>query len=222
MLIEDRGRGGSDWPAMTTPALDKLRADFTTGRAAGLELINGAMPALAIAGVVLALGPVAVSFPQKTSKAASLVDDLWPLITRPTADAVKGWQTAMETMTAQLQGQLLPSIANQLGTTPAELNASLAPQFPAAATGLPKLNSVFTDFADKTRRLDASVADFAQTKQIPYRSLPWLFIGPGVVLALCAGVALVGERKTTAADPEPATAEAETIVADPRVGASSP
>ena len=273
-------------PAMAGPALGKLRGDFDTGRDAGVQLIDGALPALAqrlgetpdqlnasiqakypdvadgfrqfpgiatkvdgvltlfekdkgefyaadaipttwlpftvgpwamfgfglvlvaggvlawsstspwtivaiaAAGLTLVIGPLVVSFPHKTSQAASLVDDLRPLITRPTADAVKGWQSAMEKMTAQLQGQMLPDLATQLGTTPAELLASLQPEFPAVATGLPRLNQVFVDFADKTRRLDASVSDFGQTKQIPFRALPWLFIVPGLVLAAGAGVAL--------------------------------
>ncbi|MDQ1392424.1 MAG: hypothetical protein QOF30_1401, partial [Acidimicrobiaceae bacterium] len=213
-------------PAMTTASLDKLRQDFDTGRAAGTELINGALPALAprlgqtpdqlnatigtdypdvaegfrqfpgiatkvdgvltlfekdqaefhaadttptswlpftvgpwlmvllglaliglglvalrsgrtwpvvavgVAGLALALGPLAVSFPHKTSQSAALVDDLRPLITRPTADAVKGWQSTMEKMTAQLQGQMLPALATQLNETPEQLTATLATGHP--------------------------------------------------------------------------------------------
>lgn len=163
--------------------------------------------AIGVAGLALAIGPLAVSFPHKTAQSAALVDDLRPLITRPTADAVKGWQSAMEQMTSQLEGQLLPALAAQLDETPAQLTASLAPDFPAVATGLPKLRAVFVDFADKTKRLDGSVADFAKTKQIPYRTLPWLFIPSGLALAAGSAVALAAERRRTPA-PQPAVAVA--------------
>ena len=309
-------------PAMTTQALDELRSDFDTGRAAGLQLIDGALPvlaqrlgetpeqltasiqsnypdvadgfgqfpdiatkvdgvltlfekdqaafhaaddipttwlpftigpwamvllglaliavgalawrsgrtwaivAIAVTGLALAIGPLAVAFPHKTTQAAVLVDDLRPLITRPTADAVKGWQAAMEKMTTELQGQLLPDIARQLNTTPAQLTASLQPQFPAVATGLPRLSAVFVDFADKTRRLDASVDDFAQTKQIPYRTLPWLFIVPGVALARCAGAAVATRSSGRAADDAPvATSEPaarEPVMASVTAGSPGP
>jgi hypothetical protein len=290
-------------PAMTTASLDKLRQDFDTGRSAGTELINGALPALAprlgqtpdqlnasiqanypdvaegfrqfpgiaskvdgvltlfekdqaefhaadttptswlpftvgpwlmvlfglaligmgllvlrsgrtwpvvaagVAGLALAVGPLAVSFPHKTSQSAALVDDLRPLITRPTADAVKGWQATMEKMTAQLQGQMLPALAAQLNETPEQLTATLATGHPAVASGLPRLGAVFTDFADKTKRLDASVGDFAKTKEIPYRTLPWLFIPPGVALVLGSAAALAARRRRSPAS-EPAMAVA--------------
>jgi hypothetical protein len=151
--------------------------------------------ATGLIGLALAVGPLVVSFPHKTSQSAALVDDLRPLITRPVADTVKGWQAAMEKMTAQLDDQLLPALAAQLNETPAQLTASLAPDFPAAASGLPQLRAVFVDFGDKTRRLDASVRDFAQTKRIPFRALPWLFIPPGIALVAGSGLTLAAERR---------------------------
>jgi hypothetical protein len=142
------------------------------------------------------------------------------------ADAVKGWQSTMEKMTAQLQGQMLPALAAQLNETPEQLTASLATGFPAVASGLPRLSAVFVDFGDKTKRLDASVGDFAKTKKIPYRTLPWLFIPPGVALVLGSAAAIAADRRRrpalVAAVPSTVPAVPAVVLAEPAAPAPVP
>ena len=91
-----------------------------------------------------------------------------------------------------------------------KLEPALAKASPT--TGFARTFPVLASFADNWQRStsakshalsDSQVAlssTFANADKIPLRPIPWLFIGPGLVLALLAGVTLVPERRRAVVD----------------------
>jgi hypothetical protein len=86
--------------------------------------------------------------------------------------------------------QAVPTLATALGTTPAQLSATLAQQFPATSTGLQAVPTVAAQFKQVLTALTDEQANFNQADSIPTASIPptvipWVLVVIGVLLVAC-------------------------------------
>jgi hypothetical protein len=123
----------------------------------------------------------------------------------------KAAETATQTVAVvdatvkEVEGKMVPALAARLGTTPAAVNAEIAKQFPDVATGLAQWPRIRPGAADLAARQRATVTAFAAGDGAPFRTLPWLVIGPALVVALMCGTALVRRPQERARGEVPAT-----------------
>jgi hypothetical protein len=86
--------------------------------------------------------------------------------------------------------QAVPTLATALGTTPAQLSATLATQFPATSTGLQAVPTLAAQFNHVLTALTDEQANFNQADSIPTASIaptviPWVLVVIGVLLVAC-------------------------------------
>jgi hypothetical protein len=95
-------------------------------------------------------------------------------------------------MTVQLQDGLLPATATRLGLSPADMDAYVARNLPALAAGHPQMQPVVRHMGALVGTVERNVATYATTRRLPFRGLAWLFLGPGLLIALVAASDLLG------------------------------
>jgi hypothetical protein len=147
---------------------------------------------------VVALGMIVVPFALNlTSKAAAAnrivkVGDI--SLSRKAADTATATVALLDRLVPEVQTQVVPALAKQLHTTPEALSQKIATDDPEIAKGLrdwPKISPTAAQLAANQR---ASVHEAAAMDGLPFRALPWFVIGPGILLALLAGVTLARKR----------------------------
>ena len=157
--------------------------------------------ALLVAGVGLVVVPLALSIPHKAD-AADHVDKVGRLTLSEKAGATSNkTMQVTEAMIGQVDNKLVPDLAKATHQNPTTVATGIAHAYPAVARGLVEwpghLKPAGYALAHATR---ASVNDFKQLDDLPFKALPWLVMGPGIVLALAAaGALVVGRRRQSAA-----------------------
>ena len=140
-------------------------------------------------------------------------DDFVPAITPEAVVRFQGYLQTMQAMYGDFQ-TLLPALAGQLGVTPEQFQALLTQQAPGVAQGLEQFPAMGQDFAgvvaimekdvdivqgmptyldhydNLVARMDRNVDNFDQANGLPMGLMPWMFIGPGVLIALLAAAQL--------------------------------
>ena len=91
----------------------------------------------------------------------------------------------------EVKDKLVPALAVRLNQSPAQVQALIAQRYPAVATGLAEWPSIAPSAAVLAAHQRANVKSFAEGDGAPFRTLPWLVIGPALLVALLCGIALV-------------------------------
>jgi hypothetical protein len=115
------------------------------------------------------------------------------------ADDLAHTRADMNTLSAlgeQLTTDALPSLAEQLGTTPEQLVTSLGQDYPAVGAGLQQLPTILRRSDALVGRMETHADDFHEADAIPAGDLPatvvpYLGLLPGVLVAALAGFALL-------------------------------
>lgn len=154
---------------------------------------RGWLVGLCVAGVLLAVVPLATRGPQKASDAKSLIDSL--NITQESAEGTRARFNTVVAFTRQLQDEVVPDVAQALGTTPQALVADLEQRFPLLAESKGDIASFFGRFEADVRIREEGVDEFAVIRDVPTQVIPWLSIGAGIAVALAAGIALILGRR---------------------------
>ncbi len=212
-------------------------------------------PVLAI-GLALVIVPFALGMPGKTAAGDRMMKDFQPLMQADNVQRTAEYYDnvfvplgkvapAMNKQTvAKFQGyaqgfggmltdgqKLVPTLAQAMHMTPAQVQAMLARQFPHMAALLAALPAMQQDFAQLiglmasntsvfaqvpaglawykplVTTMQGNVNDYAQVNSLPsFRLFTWFFVIPGMLLVLLAGVGLWQEHEVTLhrAHPTPA------------------
>ncbi len=148
--------------------------------------------AIAVAMMVLGLSfmglTLVVNLFNVGSSFESLTDGFRPVMTQQSVTAAQQDIATLSAASAEYQAKVVPTLAKQLGVTPAQLTWLMSQQYPAVSKGMtvlptmvPAFNGIVTTL-DQQRPLFAS-ADAIPTKDQPATTLPWmlLFTGAGVL-----------------------------------------
>lgn len=151
-------------------------------------------PHRVVAGLMVALG---VAFVGVTLMANlfhvgpafdRLTDGFRPMMTQQSIQASQADIKQLAAAGTEIQTKMIPSLAQQLGMTPAQLTTLIAAQYPAVSTGLNALPAVTPKFTALVNTLDAqrpyfAAADAIPTKSLPATTVPWSLAFVGLVTA---------------------------------------
>jgi hypothetical protein len=155
-----------------------------------------ALAAMAVIGAFLVAFPLAIGLPGKTAASRDLMNAMRPqLSTTGLAQARTDTQT-VRAMASQLSTDMLPTLGAQLHMTPQQLQAYLTTGFPAVASGVAQVDGILARATGLQATMAAEQSNFRQADQIPTGFLPptamtWLFVAPGLVLLVIAGLGIL-------------------------------
>ncbi len=159
-----------------------------------VALRAGARWPLAAAGTVgaaVVIGALALQFPAKFNAAHRIVPVGRVALSRRAADTATQTVAGLNAVVPEVRTRLVPALAAKLGRSPAQVQALIAQRYPAVATGLAEWSSIAPSAAVLAARQRANVKPFAEGDGAPFRTLPWLVIGPALLVAMLCGIALV-------------------------------
>jgi len=112
-------------------------------------------------------------------------------------------------MGTQMQEEMLPALAGQLGMDEAELQAFLGENLPATAAGLQAMPDAMGRFTDVVATFEAHLEDFNTLKSVSFTPIVWTLIVGGLLALLAGGWALLASRDTTRSTAEAGAARTE-------------
>ena len=182
----------------------------------GLLLLGAGTAALLAPGrvtmlVILAIGgamvvaPLALGLPEKTANAREIGDVAKLGLGADVAERPRQGVQQLVEMTEQTRDQLVAFLARRLDVSVADLQATLARDFPALAKYLGDYDTMLAQATVILRNQEAAVPDFAKADAIPVKTLPWILVVPGLLLVVAAGTTIAIGRERRAAVPAPAT-----------------
>jgi hypothetical protein len=152
--------------------------------------------ALAGAGTVLVAFALVCMVPRKAADAQAVLDTLKPApaIVDRTEESFSTARAAAE----ELDQQLLPDIARELGTDRAGLDRAIAAQFPDLATGVEELPRVLDRYEDRVAIRTNGAPNLRTLKRFPIRELGWFDPAYGALMAAVGITVVVIERRRAA------------------------
>jgi hypothetical protein len=152
----------------------------------------GRIPVLLLLGLGVAMiaVPLALDLPHKAAAADRVVKVGNVSLSASAARTATRTVQVVDGTVREVRTQLIPTLARRLGTTPDAVSASLARDFPKVGAGLADWDRIKVGAEELTARQRGSVHDAQLMKDVPFRALPWLVLGPGIALTLLAAAAL--------------------------------
>ncbi len=154
-----------------------LRFGWPRRFAAGLMvLVGGAFVAVTLFANLYKVGP---AFDRMT-------DGFRPMMTEQSIQTARQDIAGLSAASTEIQTKMLPTLAQQLNMTPAQLTAMMQQQFPDVAAGLQALPQVTPSFNNLVNTLDEQRSNFAAadaipTKSLPSTTVPWSLLAVGVI-----------------------------------------
>ena len=152
---------------------------------------------VAVLGAAAVILPLALSIPSKAQDARDVGDIARGGLSQEGADTAEEIVTVLDEMVQQVRDEMVPDIARQLDVTPSEVGAEIARDYPDVSLFLARWEAIAA--GETGAKLGATqqavVDDFAQADETPVLELPWLVIGPGALLLLLSGGALLAGRR---------------------------
>jgi len=192
---------GASLPITSAPWLFLVLGGLTVGAGVLVLRMPGTrgLAAVAVLGAVAIAVPLAMSVPSKASDARDLGDIARGGLSQQGADKAEEIVVVLDKMVQQVRTELVPDLAGQLKVTPSEVDAQIGRDYPAVALLLARWEAIAA--GETGERLAATqqavVDDFAQADETPVLELPWLVIGPGVLLLLVSGAAIATGRRAS-------------------------
>jgi hypothetical protein len=115
-----------------------------------------------------------------------LTDGFRPAMTHHAIQTDRQDVAGLSAAGTEIQGKLLPTLAQQLNMTPAQMTALMNSRYPAVAAGLNALPTITPTFNGLVTTLDQQRAPFASadaipTKNAPATIVPWALLAVGIV-----------------------------------------
>ena len=138
-------------------------------------------------GVLIIVVTLILSLIPKAADADDLNANLEPIYTQELVDGANGSLATVGAMGTQMQQQMLPALAGQLGMSDEELNGFLAGNFPNTAQALATLPDAMGRFNVLAENFENNLDNYETLKPVGFSSIIWtLFIGGLVTLAAAA------------------------------------
>jgi hypothetical protein len=162
--------------------------------AAWFLLRPGLAPAIAITalGVVFVVSAFAASLPAKASAAHQVIASL--TITPAKNAKILGQFDTVTAAFGQVQTQLLPQLAQQLGTDSGTLSSQLDTEVPGLAGDLSQIPLILDHFGGAIQFRENNVNNVPPVRGFPFQALMWADIALGGLVAVGGGLSLATSR----------------------------
>ena len=149
----------------------------------------------AIVAVALGAGLVIVTFalnlPQKAADADELNENLTPIYTQELIDGASASLTVVTAMGQQMQAEMLPDLAAQLGMSQDELNAFMGQNFPATAAAMQTMPETLQRFESFVGVFAMNLDNYETIQPVSITPIIWAMIIGGIIIILMGGWALI-------------------------------
>jgi hypothetical protein len=171
-----------------------VAAHRSTGRRGSVTL--AAAVAVAGLGIGLVAAPLLLTWPSKVDAAEEVAEAARVAFTPEVARAATADIYAVDAALLELGEAVVPAVAEATGQTRAEVEASLADDYPAVARLAREWESGLSASAHDLSQSQIQFMDeFHLADATPYRALPWLFLVPGLVVSAVGLGAFVLARR---------------------------
>lgn len=152
-------------------------------------------PVLALVlGALLVAVPLALSLPTKASAADLMNEHLKPVYTQQMLDGAKQSLGTVGAMGTQMQNEMLPALAQQLGMDQTQLQGFLGQNLPAIAAGMQGMPEAMGRFTDMVSTFDAHLSDYDTLKPVSFSAIVRIMIVGGIVALLGGAWGLIARR----------------------------
>jgi hypothetical protein len=151
---------------------------------------RASLAAAGVLGAALLAIPLALSYPSKASDAARVQAVGRVALSQAAVDGATKANALIDGLVTQVQGRMVPVLAQRLGSTSAQFGATLAREYPRVAKGLAAWPSIKPGALHLVALQRASVSDAVSMNGLAFRPLPWYIMGPAIALLLAVGAAL--------------------------------
>jgi hypothetical protein len=163
---------------------------------------RASLAAAGVLGAALLVIPLGLSYPSKASDAARVQTVGRVALSQAAVDGATKANALIDGLVTQVQGRMIPALAERLGSTSAQFDATLARDYPQVAKGLAAWPSIKPGALHLVALQRASVSDAESMNGLAFRPLPWYIMGPAIALLLAVAAALpkaIRDARTDAA-----------------------
>jgi len=152
-----------------------------------------------VLSVVVVISVVALSLIPKANDADKLNENLTPIYTPELVAQANGALATVSAMGAQMQTEMLPDLAAQLGLGEAELNGFFAQNFPATAEAMATMPATMARFEGLVSNFESNLDNYETVQPVSFTPIIWTLFGVGIVGLAGTGLAFAGRRETVVA-----------------------
>jgi hypothetical protein len=147
-----------------------------------------------VVGSGLVLATFALSLPQKASDADQLNENLTPIYTEELIAGATQSLTVVGAMGQQMQTEMLPDLAAQLGMSQDELNTFLGENFPATAAAMQTMPETLERFEAFVAVFAANLDNYMTIQPVAFVPIVWAMIIGGALMLLAGGYCLATKQ----------------------------
>lgn len=145
-------------------------------------------------GAVVLITALVLSLPSKASDADQLNDNLEPVYTQELVDAATASLTTVSAMAQQMQTEMLPALAQQLGMDQEQLAAFLAENYPATAAAMQTMPQALERFENTVLMFSANLDNYETVQPVTFLPIIWVLIIGGGIMILAGGFPIVARQ----------------------------
>ncbi|MGI9646976.1 MAG: hypothetical protein ACR2OI_00505 [Acidimicrobiia bacterium] len=150
-------------------------------------------------GVLIIVVTLILTLIPKAADADELNDNLRPIYTAELVAQAEGALGTVGAMGTQMQTEMLPALAQQLGMSQDELNGFLGANFPATAQALATLPDAMGRFEGLVTTFDNNLDNYNTLKDVEFTPIIWTLFLSGWVALLAFGLAWWSDRRSNLA-----------------------
>lgn len=158
----------------------------------GLSLTGGLGILIIVVTLILSLIP-------KAADADELNDNLRPIYTPELVAQANGALGVVGAMGTQMQTEMLPALAQQLGMSTEELNGFLGANFPATAQALATLPDAMGRFEGLVTNFENNLDNYDTLTDVDFTPIIWTLFISGWVALVAFGLAWWSDRRSDSA-----------------------
>jgi hypothetical protein len=152
----------------------------------------------AILAVALGAGLVIVTFalslPQKAADADQLNENLTPIYTQELIEGATASLAVIGAMGQQMQVEMLPDLASQLGMSQDELNVFLGENFPATAAAMQTMPESLERFEAFVAVFATNLDNYMTIQPVAFVPIIWALVIGGALMVLMGGYCLATKQ----------------------------
>lgn len=150
-------------------------------------------------GILIIVVTLILSLIPKAADADELNDNLRPIYTAELVAQANGAVETVAAMGTQMQTEMLPALAQQLGMSAEELNGFLGANFPATAQALATLPDALGRFEGLVANFENNLDNYNTLTDVEFTPIIWTLFLSGWVALVAFGLAWWSDRRSYSA-----------------------